>query len=115
MPHNGHTPVRQTTVRVKTGIKSLICPANAHTNCSKIFELLRTFKSTITAPTCFGLHKPSSGGSQSVLRQSYNIDLSVHMSLMKFLVPWLHILFRPVVCVYCALCRVKLCNLVLVV
>ena len=38
----------------------------------------------IIAPTRFGLHKPSSGSSQSVLRQSYNIDFSVYMSLMKF-------------------------------
>ena len=62
-------------------IKSFICPINAHTNYSKIVELLKTFKITL-APTCFGLHKPSSGNSQSLLRQSYNIDFSVYMSLM---------------------------------
>ena len=39
-----------------------------------------------------------------MLRQSYNIDFSVHMSLMKFSVLWLRILFSPVVCVYRALC-----------
>ena len=55
-------------------IKFFIFPTNAHTNYSKIVELLKTFKPTIIAPKCFGLHKPSSGSSQSVLRQSYNID-----------------------------------------
>jgi len=30
----------------------------------------------LLVPTCFGLHKPSSECSQSVLRQSYNIDFS---------------------------------------
>ena len=83
-----------------SSVKSFICPTNAHTNYSKIVELLKTFKTATIAPTCFGLHKPSSGSSQSVLRQSYNIDFSVYMSLMKFSVLWLHSLFRPVVCVY---------------
>jgi len=31
-----------------------------HTNYFKIVKLLRSFKIIITAPTCFGLHKPSS-------------------------------------------------------
>ena len=73
-------------------------------NYSKIVELLKTFKTTITAPTCFGLHKPSSGSSQSVLRQSYNIDFSVYMSLMEFSVLWVHILFCPVLFVYIMHC-----------
>jgi hypothetical protein len=60
-----------------SSVKSFICPTNAHTNYSKIVELLKTFKTATIAPTCFGLHKPSSGSSQSVLRQSYNIDFSV--------------------------------------
>jgi len=42
-------------------IKSFICPTNAHINYSKIVELLKTFKTTIIGPTCFGLHKPSPG------------------------------------------------------
>ena len=67
-------------------IKSFICPTNARINYSKTVELLKTFKTTIIVPRCFGLHKPSPGTSQSVLRQSYNIDFSVYMSLMKFLV-----------------------------
>ena len=45
----------------KRHIKSFTCPTNAHTNYSKIIELLKTFKTTIIAPTCFGLHEPSSG------------------------------------------------------
>ena len=52
-------------------------------NYSKIVELLKSFKTTVIVPTRFGLHKPSSGSSQSVLRQSYNIDFSVYMWLMK--------------------------------
>jgi len=55
-------------------IKSFICPIKARTNYSEIVELLKTFKNAVIAPTCFGSHKPSSGSSQSVLRQSYNID-----------------------------------------
>jgi len=70
-------------------IKYFICPTNAHTNYSEIVELLKTFKTTIIVPTCFGLHKPSSGSSQFVLRKSYNIGFSVYVSLMKFSVLWL--------------------------
>ena len=40
----------------------------------KIVKLLKSFKIVIVAPTCFGLHKPSSGSSQPVLRRSYNVD-----------------------------------------
>jgi len=39
-----------------------------HTNYYKIVKQLETFKIIIVAPTCFGLHKPSSGSSQPVLR-----------------------------------------------
>jgi len=49
-------------------IKFFICPTNAH-NSYKIVKLLKSFKIIIVAPTCFGLHKPSSGSSQPVLRQ----------------------------------------------
>jgi len=44
-------------------IKSFISPTSAHTNYFKTFKLLKTYKSTTIAPTCFGLHKPSSGRS----------------------------------------------------
>jgi hypothetical protein len=37
-------------------------------NYYKIVKQLKSFKITIVAPTCFGLHKPSSGGSQPVFR-----------------------------------------------
>ena len=80
--------LRGCTVHVDN-IKFFICPTNAHINYSKIVELLKTFKTTIIAPTRFGLHKTSSGSSQSVLRQSYNIYFSVYTSLMKILVLWL--------------------------
>ena len=52
-----------------------------HTNYYKIVKHLKSFKIIIVAPTCFGLHKPSSGSSQPVLRQSYNVDLG-YISLM---------------------------------
>jgi len=37
-------------------IKSFICPTNAHINYSKIIELLKTFKTTIIAPTFCTVH-----------------------------------------------------------
>ena len=47
-----------------------------HTNYYKIVKQLKSFTITIVAPTCFGLHKPSSGSSQTVLRWSYNVDFA---------------------------------------
>jgi len=46
-----------------------------HTNYYKIVKQLKSLKILIVAPTCFGLHKPSSGSSEPVLRCSYNVDL----------------------------------------
>ena len=37
-----------------------------HINCYKIVKELQSFKIIIVVPTCFGLHKPSSGSSQPV-------------------------------------------------
>ena len=48
-------------------IKSFICPTNAH-NSYKTVKLWKSYKNIIVAPTCFGLHKLSSGRSQPVLR-----------------------------------------------
>jgi len=39
-----------------------------HTNYYKIVKQLKSFNIIIAAPTCFGLHKPSSGSPQPVLR-----------------------------------------------
>ena len=39
-----------------------------HTNYYKIVKQLKSFTIIIAAPTYFGLHKPSSGSSQPVLR-----------------------------------------------
>jgi len=39
-----------------------------HTNYYKIVKQLKPFKIIIVVPTCFGLHKPSSGSYQPVLR-----------------------------------------------
>ena len=55
-------------------INTFICPTNAH-NSYKISKLLNSFKIVIVAPTCFHLHKPSSGNSQPVLRGSCNVDI----------------------------------------
>ena len=54
------------------------------TNYYKIVKELKSFKIIIVAPTCFGLHKPSSGSFQPVLRLSYNVD-SLKLSIL-----WLH-------------------------
>jgi len=53
-----------------------------HTNYYKIVKQLKSFKIIIVAPTRFGLHKPSSGNSQPVLRESYNVDFG-YMSLFE--------------------------------
>jgi len=45
-----------------------------HTNYYKTVKQLKSFKIITVAPTYFGLRKPSSGSSQPVLRQSYNVD-----------------------------------------
>ena len=56
-------------------IEFFICPTDAR-NSYKIIKLLKSFKIIIVAPACFGLHKSSSSGnSQAVLRQSYNVDI----------------------------------------
>jgi len=53
-------------------IKSFICPTNAHINYSKIVELLKTFKTTIISPTCFGLRKPKHVGAIIVVLNFFN-------------------------------------------
>jgi len=64
-------------------IKSFICPTDAH-NYYKIVKQLKSFKIIIVAPICFGLHKPSSGSSQPMLRQRCNIDIG-YISLFEFI------------------------------
>jgi hypothetical protein len=46
--------------------------------------MLKSFKIIILAPTSFGLQKPSSGSSQPVLRQSYNVDFG-YISLVEII------------------------------
>ena len=58
--------LRSWTVHVDS-MKSLFVQI-MHTNYYKIFKQLKSFNIIIIAPTCFGLHKPSPGSSQSVLR-----------------------------------------------
>ena len=62
-----------------------------HTTYYKIFKHLKSFKILIVAPTCFGLHKSSSGSSQPVLRQSYSVDFGYIHIYLKLSVLWLHI------------------------
>jgi len=57
-----------------------------HTNYYKIVKLLKSFKIIIVAPTCFGLHKPSSGSSQPVHRQSYSVDFGYSISVFEVIV-----------------------------
>ena len=57
-------------------IKFFICPTNSHSSYN-IIKKLKSLKIIIVAQTCFGLHVPSSESSQAVLRQSYNVDLSL--------------------------------------
>ena len=58
-----------------------------HTVLIKIIELLKSFKIIIIALTCFGLRKPSSGSSQPVLRQSYNVDIGYMYRCLKLSCP----------------------------
>jgi len=62
-------------------IKFFICTTIAH-NSYKIVKLLKSFKIISVAPTCFGLHKPSSRISQPVLHQSYNVRIG-YISLFE--------------------------------
>ena len=77
-------------------IKFYTCPTNAY-NSYKIIKLLKSFKIIIVAPTCFSLHKPSSGSSQPVLRQIYNVDIGYiyryqHHSCIKQWLKFCHLL-----------------------
>jgi hypothetical protein len=71
-------------------LKISICPINAH-NSYKIVKQLNSFKIIIVAPTCFGLHKPSSGSSHPVLCQSYKVDIGYIYRYLKLSVLWLHV------------------------
>ena len=53
-----------------------------HTNYYKIVKQLKSFKIIVVAPTCFGLHKPSSESALSVRRFSYNADFG-YISLFE--------------------------------
>ena len=49
-----------------------------HTNYYEIVKELKSFQIIPVALTCFGLHKPSSGSSQPVLR----LHISLHVMLL---------------------------------
>jgi len=61
-----------------------------HKNYYKIVKQLKSFKIIIIAPTCFGLHKPSSWSSLPVLRLSYNADFGYIYRYLRLSVLWLH-------------------------
>ena len=54
-----------------------------HTNHYKIVKQLKSFKITIVAPTCFGLHKSS-------LRIFFNVLLTVHFSIFILVINQLY-------------------------
>jgi len=62
--HKGNLP--SCTVHVDS-IRPLFVQV-MHTNYYKIIKQLKSFKIIIVASTCFGLHEPSSGSAQPVLR-----------------------------------------------
>jgi hypothetical protein len=63
-------------------LSPLFVATNAH-NAYKIVKILKPFKIIVVAPTCFGLHKPSSGSSRLVLRQSYSVDIGYIYGYLK--------------------------------
>jgi len=72
-------------------VSSLLFVQLMHTNYYRIVKQLKSFKIITVAPACFGLHKPSSGKSQPVFRQSYNVDIGYIYRYLKLSEWWLHI------------------------
>ena len=56
------------------------------------FQIVKTLKTIIFAPTCFGLHKPSSG-SYGLRFAKVTVLIAIYKSLLKYSVLWLHISF----------------------
>ena len=77
-----------------------------HINYSIIVKQLKSFKIIIVASTRFGLHKPSSGSSQPMLCQSYNVGFG-YISLFEVIGIVATYLFHPVMRVDRELCRVE--------
>jgi len=59
---------------------SLFVPTNAH-KFLLIVKLLKSFKIITVAPTCFGLHKPSSGSSHSLRFAKVTVLIPIYKSL----------------------------------
>jgi len=85
--------VRTCTVHI-ANIKPFICPTNAH-NTYKIFKQLKSFKIIIVAPTCFGLHKPSSGNPPNMCFAKVAMLISV-----TYIVIWSY-RYSGCICSYC--------------
>ena len=60
-----------------------------HTNYYKIVKQLKSFTIILAAPTCFGLHKPSSGSSQPDFAKVTMLT-SVKYHYLKLSVLWLY-------------------------
>ena len=75
-------------VQCINNMKSCICP-NKCKQIILIFELLKSFKTVMFAPRCFGLHKPSSG-SYSLRFAKVTILIGMYKSLLKYSVLYKH-------------------------
>ena len=65
------------------------------TNYYKTVKLLKSLKILVIAPTCFGLHKPSTGALVLCFAKVTMLT-SVTYRYLKLPVLWLHILLGPV-------------------
>ena len=93
--NNSHQPLTPLFVRL------------THANYYKIVKHSKSFKIITTAPTCFGLHKPSSGSSQPVLRQNYNVDFRY---IWLFEVIGVVVVYFVQCCYACGSCTYKIFN-----
>ena len=71
----------RTTSLAETKLLILLYVQLMHKNYYKIVKQLKSLKIIIVAPTCFGLHKPSSGSSQSVLPKVTTLALITYRYL----------------------------------
>jgi len=89
---------------MNTTMKFLYLSQLMHTNYFNR-QTVKTFNTIIFAPTCFVLHKPSSG-SYSLRIAKVTVWISICKSLLRYSVLWLHISFSRVVRVHYALRRI---------
>ena len=78
-----------------------------HTSYYKIVKQSKSFTIVIVAPTCFGIHKPSSVKYSMRFAKVIILIAILYKSLFKCSVIWLHTSFSPVVRVYYAQCHTR--------